>query len=147
MRAGDSTKLPAGVNFRYVIAAALVALVVVADVAACGDEEPVEVEGRTLRVRLDEYRIVPQNLTVTEGRLRIVATNVGRLTHNLEVVKQDEDDLEERPVEIDGTRTAQPNESAAVTIERLPAGEYRMICSIGNHDDLGQYGRLIVEKG
>jgi plastocyanin len=83
---------------------------------------------------------------VREGRLRIVATNVGRLTHNLRVVKQDEDDLEERPTEIDGTRTAQPNESESVTLAFLPAGEYRMICSIANHDDLGQYGKLIVEK-
>jgi plastocyanin len=86
---------------------------------------------------------------VSAGRLRIVATNVGRLTHNVEVVKQDEDDLEERPVEIAGTRTAQPNESTSVTLERgqLPPGEYRLICSIANHDDLGQYGRLVVEEG
>ena len=139
--------MPRPMDFKHLIPVVLVTLFVVADVAACGDEEPVAVEGRTLRVRLDEYRIVPQNLRVTEGRLRIVATNVGRLTHNVEVVKQDEDDLEERPVEIDGTRTAQPNESASVTIENLPAGEYRLICSIANHDDLGQYGRLVVEKG
>ena len=139
--------MPRPMDFKYLIPILLVTLFVIADVAACGDEDPVEVEGRTLRVRLDEFRIVPQNQRVTEGRLRIVATNVGRLTHNLEVVKQDEDDLEEAPVEVDGTRTAQPNESAAVTIENLPAGEYRLICSIANHDDLGQYGRLTVEKG
>ena len=134
-------------DFKHLIPVVLVALFVVADVAACGDEDPVDVEGRTLKLRLDEFRIVPQNVRVKEGRLRIVATNQGRLTHNLKVVKQDEDDLEERPEEVDGTRTAQPNESAAVTIENLPAGEYRMICSIANHDDLGQYGRLIVEEG
>ena len=139
--------MPRPMDFKHLIPVVLVALFVVADVAACGDEEPVDSEGRTLRLRLDEFRIVPQNVRVKEGRLRIVATNVGRLTHNVEVVKQDEDDLEERPEEIDGTRTAQPNESAAVTIDDLPAGEYRLICSIANHDDLGQYGRLIVEKG
>jgi plastocyanin len=139
--------MPRAMDFKHLIPIVLVALLVVADVAACGDEDPVAVEGRTLRLRLDEFRIVPQNVRVKEGRLRIVATNIGRLTHNVEVVKQDEDDLEERPEEIDGTRTAQPNESAAVTIDDLPAGEYRLICSIANHDDLGQYGRLIVEKG
>jgi plastocyanin len=139
--------MPRPMDFKYVIPIVLIALFVVADVAACGDEEPVTVEGRTLQVRLDEYRIVPQNVRVREGRLRIVATNIGRLTHNVEVVKQDEDDLEERPTEIAGTRTAQPAETTSVTIENLPAGEYRLICSIANHDDLGQYGRLIVEKG
>ena len=139
--------MPRLMDFKHLIPVVLVTLFVVADVAACGDEEPVVVEGRTLKVRLDEYRIVPQNLKVREGRLRIVATNIGRLTHNLQVVQQDEDDLEERPTEIASTRTAQPNESASITIEKLPPGEYRLICSIGNHDDLGQYGRLIVEKG
>lgn len=126
-------------------ATALAALLLALPVAACADEEPVVIEGRTLQVRLDEYRIVPQNIRVKEGRLRIVARNVGRLTHNLIVTRQDEEDLEARPVEIEGTRTAQPGESTAVTIANLPAGEYRMICSIANHDDLGQYGRLIVE--
>jgi plastocyanin len=138
--------MPLPVRFKPVATVALLAVLATLPVAACDDEEPVAIEGRALQVRLDEYRIVPQNVRVREGRLRIVATNVGRLTHNLEVVKQDEEDLEERPIEIEGTRTAQPNESEAVTIEHLPAGEYRMICSIANHDDLGQYGRLIVEK-
>ena len=134
--------MPRRVDFKRLFCVVLAPLVLV----GCGDEEPVVVEDRTLRVRLDEFRVVPQNVKVKAGRLRIVATNVGRLTHNLIVVKQDEDDLEERPVEIDGTRTAQPGESAAVTFEDLPAGEYRMICSIANHDDLGQYGKLIAEK-
>jgi len=141
--------MPAAVDFKPRIAVVLALLAAGVALPGCGDEEPVEIEGRTLTVRLDEFRIVPQNTRVREGRLRIVATNVGRLTHNLVVVKQDEDDLEERPEEIAGTRTAQPNESSSVTFEEgdLPPGEYRMICSIANHDDLGQYGRLIVEKG
>jgi plastocyanin len=139
--------MPTRMDWKPIVMLLFVAAAVLLPVASCGEEDPVAIEERTLRVRLDEYRIVPQNVRVREGRLRIVATNVGRLTHNLEVVKQDEDDLEERPIEIDGTRTAQPNESAAVTLPHLPAGEYRMICSIANHDDLGQYGRLIVEEG
>lgn len=111
--------------------------------SGCG-AEPVAVDGRQLRLRLDEYRIVPQNLKVSEGRLRIVATNVGRLTHNLRVVKQDPNDLEALPEEIGGTRTAQPGETTTVTFEDLAAGKYRLVCTLGNHDDLGQYGTLEV---
>jgi plastocyanin len=139
--------MPGAVRLKYLIPVFLIAAVLLVDVAACQDEDPVTVEGRTLRVRLDEYRIVPQNMEVSEGRLRIVATNVGRLTHNLHIVQPDEDDLEEQPKEIGGTRTAQPGESESFTFDNLPAGEYRMICSIANHDDLGQYGRLIVKEG
>ena len=77
---------------------------------------------RRCGVRLDEYRIVPQNVQVEEGRLRIVATNVGRLTHNLKIVKQDEDDLEERADRDRRHAHRAADESAAVTIEHLPAG-------------------------
>ena len=112
----------------------------------CGGDEPVEIEGRTLRLRLDEYRIMPQDVRVDAGRLRIVATNVGRLTHNVKIVRQDEDDLEAPVDEIVGTRSTQPGESTSVTLENLRPGEYRLACTIANHDDLGQYGELIVEE-
>jgi plastocyanin len=126
---------------------ALSLLAASAVLSACGDE-PVAVEGRQLQIRLDEYRIEPQNLKVAEGRLRIVATNVGRLTHNLKVVKQDPDDLEALPEEIGGTRTAQPGETTTITFEDLAPGKYRLVCTLGNHDDLGQYGSLeVVEQG
>lgn len=129
-------------------AAALPAALVAAAVAlgGCGDEEPVRVEGRTLQVELDEFRIVPQNVDVGRGRLRIVAVNVGRLPHNVKVVRLDEEDREAPPTELGGTGTAQPGETATFTFEDLRPGEYRMVCTITNHDDLGQYGDLIVDE-
>jgi plastocyanin len=143
-----SRTMPPGVPFARAIhtlpvavALALPALMAV----GCGDE-PVTVEGRTLRLRLDEYRIMPQDVRVKAGRLAIVATNVGRLTHNVKIVKRDEDDLEAPVTEIGGTRTAQPGESARETFEDLEPGRYRLACTIANHDDLGQYGELIVEE-
>jgi plastocyanin len=114
----------------------------------CGGEEPTTIDGRTLRLRLDEYRIMPQDVRALSGRLRIVATNVGRLTHNVKIVRQDTSDLEAPVQEMGGTRTTQPGESAAVTFEDLEPGEYRLACTIANHDDLGQYGTLeIVDQG
>ena len=111
---------------------------------ACGEDDPVEIDGRTLRLKLDEYRIMPQDVRVSAGRLRIVATNVGRLTHNVKIVRVDSTDLEAPVEEIDGTRSTQPGESTSVTIGDLEPGEYRLACTIGNHDDLGQYGTLVV---
>ena len=137
--------MPGHVPFTRAIRAALVALALAVPLAGCGDD-PVEIEGRTLRLRVDEYRIIPQDVKVSPGRLRIVATNAGRLTHNVKIVRQDPDDSEAPPVELDGTRTAQPGESVPVTIEDLRPGEYRLACTIANHDDLGQYGTLLVEK-
>jgi plastocyanin len=115
--------------------------------AGCGGDEPVTIDGRTLHLRLDEYRIMPQDVRVSSGRLRIVATNVGRLTHNVKIVRQDPADLEAPAEEMGGTRTTQPGESAAVTFEDLEPGAYRLACTIANHDDLGQYGTLEVTAG
>ena len=112
--------------------------------AGCGEDEPIEIDGATLRLKLDEYRILPQDVRVRPGRLRIVATNVGRLTHNVKIVRRDEDDLEAPVAEIGGTRSTQPGES--VTFENLEPGEYRLACTIANHDDLGQYGTLVVAR-
>jgi plastocyanin len=131
----------------FVRAAVLTALpLAAAALAGCGEPEPVRIEGRTLEVRLEEFRIVPEDVSVAPGRLRIVATNVGRLTHNLKVVKEDEEDREAPPTELGGTGTAQPGETATFTFEDLRPGEYRMVCTITNHDDLGQYGELIVRE-
>jgi plastocyanin len=125
------------------LAAVVLACALAVAAAGCGDD-PVTIEGRTLRLRLDEYRIMPQDVRVHPGRLRIVATNVGRLTHNVKIVRQNPADLEAPPEEIGGTRSMQPGESASVTFEHLKPGKYRLACTIGNHDDLGQYGTLIV---
>ena len=114
--------------------------------AGCGDGEPVRIDERTLTLRLEEFRIVPEDVSVAPGRLRIVATNVGRLTHNIKVVKEDEEDREAPPTELGGTGTAQPGETATFTFENLEPGEYRIVCTITNHDQLGQYGELIVRE-
>jgi plastocyanin len=106
----------------------------------------VRIESRELQVELDEFRIVPEDVSVASGRLRVVATNVGRLTHNLKIVKEDEEDREAPPTEIGGTGTAQPGETATFTFDDLRPGEYRIVCTITNHDDLGQYGELIVRE-
>jgi plastocyanin len=114
--------------------------------AGCGAGEPERVDGRTLRLRLDEYRILPRDVRVRPGRLRIVATNVGRLTHNVKIVRENREDREAPHEEVGGTRSTQPGESAAMTFRALQPGHYRLACTIANHDDLGQYGTLLVSS-
>jgi plastocyanin len=114
--------------------------------AGCGDDPPVTVDTRTLTVELDEFRIIPEDARVRPGRLRIAATNVGRLTHNIKLVQLRKSDREAPPVEIGGTATAQPGDTVSITFSRLRPGTYRMVCTISNHDDLGQYGELFVER-
>ena len=126
---------------------ALIALLgTAAAVAGCsGEPAAVGVRGSTLRVKLDEYRIQPQNVRMKAGRIRLVATNEGRLTHNL-VIESITDDPTKQIV-YGRTDTAHPGQTVQ---ERDPItlkpGTYRIADSIGNHENLGQYGTLTLVK-
>ena len=126
---------------------ALMAVVGAAAVAAgCGGEPAaVTVSGTTLRVTLDEYRIQPQNVRMHAGRVHLNAVNDGRLTHNLVIESITHDPTKE--VVYGRTDTAHPGQTVT---ERDPIdlkpGRYRLACTISNHDNLGQYGKLTITK-
>ena len=112
---------------------------------ACGgDPSYVRPKDAVLRVTLDEYRIRPENFVVHAGRIRLVATDTGRLTHNL-VIESIEHEVGAEPHIYGRTPTLHPGQTGH---ERrriiLKPGKYRLTCSIANHDDLGQYGELKV---
>jgi len=114
---------------------------------ACGGEpDPVTDRDATLRLSLTEYRIEPQVIRVRPGRVHIVARNEGRLAHNLRVRSL----VRERGEEIQefGEFSATAFPGGRVTGDvTLPPGKFELVCTIGNHDDLGQTGTLIVGDG
>jgi plastocyanin len=110
-------------------------------VLGCGDEDE---PGRTvttpanaeLRVVADEYSFDPSTIVLKgAGTLTVTLRNKGSLAHNLKVLRGDE--------EIDGTPTlpAGRTESARFNLEH---GSYRIICSVGDHEELGMTGTLRV---
>jgi hypothetical protein len=112
----------------------------------CGDDDVFRTDRPILRLTLDEYRIVPQNVVVKPGRLKLTVRNAGRLTHNLAI--QTPKGPDGKPVDIPGGRvgTMQPGETGEPIKVALEQGEYRLVCTIANHDDLGQYGELTVQE-
>jgi plastocyanin len=94
--------------------------------------------GEELRVVGDEYSFDPENVVVTGGggRLRITLENKGSLAHNLKI-EQDGEDL-------GGTPTFQGGRTQSGTVELEP-GDYEMICTVGNHAELGMTGTLVVK--
>lgn len=120
-------------------------LAVAAAVAGCGDDAPyVPARGHTIRLRLDEYRILPQRITVPAGRVTIVARDAGRLTHNVAIVQFDRPLGEDEEKQYARTPTAHPGDVVRTSATLRP-GKYRIVCTIANHDNLGQYGELKVE--
>jgi plastocyanin len=127
--------------------ATLLALAALAAVplSGCGGDAPyVPASGHAVSLRLDEYRVLPQRVTVPAGRVRIIARNVGRLTHNVAVVQFDRPLGEDEEKQYARTPTAHPGEVVRTSVTLKP-GKYRLVCTIANHDNLGQYGELKVE--
>jgi uncharacterized cupredoxin-like copper-binding protein len=92
-----------------------------------------------LRITLDEYRIRPENIQVKAGPIHLVVTNAGRLTHNLVIQS-----FQTTYGRIDTLHPGQQGSEQQLIV--LKPGKYRLTCSIGNHDDLGQFGELKVVR-
>jgi uncharacterized cupredoxin-like copper-binding protein len=118
------------------------ALLTALAVAGCGGSDPVRLERPSVRVDLSEYAIAPQEISVPAGRVELVARNAGRLTHNLRV-ERSPSDPEEAAEPLATTPTAMPGGTVRVAVTLRP-GTYRLRCTLGNHDDLGETGELIV---
>jgi uncharacterized cupredoxin-like copper-binding protein len=123
-------------------------LLVTAALAAvgCGDVHYTHMPDDRVSVRLDEYRVAPEHIQVKAGRVTIVARDTGRLTHNLAVVQFKRplgDEVEKQYG--NPTKTLFPGQSASTTVDLKP-GKYRLICTIANHDNLGQWAELKVVR-
>jgi uncharacterized cupredoxin-like copper-binding protein len=114
--------------------------------AGCGDVSYSHAPDDRVAVRLDEYRVLPEHIQVTAGKITIVARNTGRLTHNLVVVQFKRplgDEVEKQYGK--PTKTLFPGQTGSTTVDLEP-GKYRLICTISNHDNLGQYAELKVVR-
>jgi plastocyanin len=112
-----------------VIAAALL-------LTGCGGAEPVaHAQAGRVAVTLDEYLIAPQELSVPAGPVTFRVANHGRLRHSFRLWGADGEPL--------AVKSLFPGDSATRTAVLAP-GEYRMVCTIMNHAELGMTGRLVV---
>jgi plastocyanin len=112
--------------------------------AGCGgddDEEPARSvtvnPNSTLVVTGDEYSFDPGRVVVKgAGPVTIRLRNAGELAHNLRVERDGED--------IGGTPTFGGGETQAGRVN-LEHGRYEMVCTVGDHAELGMRGELEVK--
>ncbi len=121
-------------------------------VAGCGTDSDADdsdairdaVDGRggsateTVEVSLRDFMIDPDGIQVSgPGVIEFDVTNDGDTTHAFEVegngIEEETDDLE-------------PGESAVLTVE-LDDGTYEVYCPVGDHEDRGMVGTLVVGDG
>lgn len=110
--------------------------------AGCGDDD--ESSGRTVTVEsgkavtvvADEYSFDPETIVLTgRGKLEVELDNQGSLAHNLRVF--------DGATDVGGTPTFAGGEPRSGTVTVEP-GEYELLCTVGDHADLGMTGKLTV---
>jgi plastocyanin len=114
--------------------------------AACGGDDddggggaPVTFQkGQPVHVQGHEYGFDPGTVVVEGGGgpTKIEFENAGSLAHNLRLEKGGED--------VGGSPTFQGGETKSASVDLQP-GEYTMICTVGDHADLGMKGKLTVK--
>jgi len=119
-------------------------LAALAALSGCGgDDKPLRTAtvpgGEAIRIAADEYAFDPGRVIVTGAppQLRITLDNVGSLAHNIRVLDGDRD--------LGGLRSF-PSGEKRDTTARLPPGKYRLICTVGDHEELGMTGELEVRE-
>jgi plastocyanin len=111
--------------------------------AGCGgddeENEPRSVTvnpNSTLEVTGDEYSFDPGAVVVRgAGPLTIRLRNAGELAHNLRIERDGED--------VGGTPTFPGGETQSGRVN-LEHGRYEMICTVGDHAELGMRGEFTV---
>ena len=84
----------------------------------------------------DEYSFDPSTIQVRDaGTLGVTLQNKGSLAHNLKLFRGDE--------EVGGTSTLPAGRSESVRLN-LEHGRYRMVCTVGDHEQLGMKGTVEV---
>jgi hypothetical protein len=126
--------------------ASLVVLGAAALLSGCAPKQVTDRDG-TIRLTLGdpEFAISPGSIKVRSGVIKIIARNKGKLTHNLRI--EAVDDTEGATPKVYGSLpTMQPGQTAPSKTLRLSPGRYRLVCTIGNHENLGQYAELDVTR-
>jgi hypothetical protein len=120
-------------------AAALLAALLM---TGCGAEQTARVADHRLALTLEEYRILPQTVSVPAGALRITACNRGILTHNV-ALQRGTLDSDERTT-LTGIPTLLPGRCGSVLTSPLAPGRYLLTSTVGNQAVLGMAAALIV---
>ena len=94
-------------------------------------------DGGTVKVTAREYAFDPDRVVVQGGgSLTIELENDGDLAHNIRVRRDGE--------EIGGTPSFPSGRTESATV-RLQPGKYELLCTVGDHAELGMRGVLEVK--
>lgn len=126
------------------VAAALAAVSVSGALAAGG--------GGSVKVQLKEFKIVPKPASVTSGKVTFTVKNVGKLVHEMVVVKTNvapgkipvKDNEASEKGAVGEVAELKAGKTGKVTLTLKP-GKYVLLCNVPGHYKAGQYVRFTVK--
>jgi len=123
---------------RAMAARPLAALLLALALAGCARSSTTD-RGGLLRLRVTEYMITPESITVPGGLVRLRVTNDGVLVHEVAVADGDGHLVGQ-------TGAIFPDHVATTAPFTLAPGSYRVYDPGANYADLGAYGSLHVAR-
>lgn len=107
----------------------------------------------TVNVKLKEFKVLPSVKTVKAGKVTFVVSNVGKINHEMVVVKTNVapgklkenagKEVSEKGA-VGGVGETKPGKSGKVTLT-LKAGKYQLLCNLPGHYKAGQYVGFTVK--
>jgi uncharacterized cupredoxin-like copper-binding protein len=90
-------------------------------------------EGITVAVAMREFAFEPREISIpADTDVTIALSNIGGAVHNFWLSDVDQ-----------GTEFLNPGAEAQLPLN-LPAGEYRVLCTVPGHSDLGMVAKLVA---
>ena len=115
----------------------LAPIVLLLALVGCDRRPTTDVPDGAVTLRVRDFRYDHQTVRVPVGRITFDVRNAGREETNFRLRRGDRELL--------SVSTIEPGASGTASI-RLPAGRYTMYSSVGRHEELGEYGELIVSR-
>jgi plastocyanin len=105
-------------------------------VAGCGSSPTSQTAvGDLMTLFEHDFYFDPQVVHAKPGRVTLQIVNRGRIPHNFRIEKAGR--------EVGRTSALKPGQADRVSV-KLTRGDYHYFCSVGNHEELGLYGTLVV---
>ncbi|MGZ8687772.1 MAG: cupredoxin domain-containing protein [Gaiellaceae bacterium] len=106
----------------------------------------------TVKVSLKEFKVLPSTKTVKAGKVTFSVKNVGKVDHQLVVVKTNvapgklavKNGKASEKGKVGGVAELKPGKSGKVTL-KLAKGKYVLLCNVTAHYQAGQYTGFTVK--
>lgn len=108
-------------------------------ISGCGAERKhrtLTLTGDTVTVVADQYYFDPDTIVTKRGPLEIDFKNSGNLIHNLV--------LERAGVRVGKAPSLEPGSQTVLKVDLAP-GKYTLLCTVGDHEELGMKGEVVVD--